>query len=57
MCQHRGYHSLRMDVFTLLAIEGARNGEMTPRVPNIAVEITRDYRLTLEWDKIFAIYI
>ena len=31
---------LVIDDFTLLDIEGANNGKMKPRVPNIEVEIT-----------------
>ena len=37
-----------MDGFTLLDIEGANNGEIKPRDPNAAVEITRGCGLTLE---------
>ena len=46
-----------MDAFTLLYIEGANNGEMKPRVPNATIEITRDCRLTLEWDEMFTCYV
>ena len=45
-----------MDAFRLLDIEGASNGKMGPIVPNVAVKITRGFRLTLEWDKMFARY-
>ena len=53
MCQHHGHHHLVIDVFTLLYIEGANHGEIKPRVPNIAVEITRGYQPTLQEDKIW----
>ena len=43
-----------MDAFTLLDIEGTSNGEIKPRMPSVAVEITRVCRLTLEWDEMFA---
>ena len=46
-----------MDAYTVLDIEGARNGEMKPRVSNVALEITRGCRLTLEWDEMFARYV
>ena len=46
-----------MDAFTLLDIEGANNDEMKPTVPITAVEIIRDSRLTLKWDKMFAQHI
>ena len=41
MCQHQGYFPLVLDGFTLLDIEGTSNGEMKPRAPSVAVEITR----------------
>ena len=40
VCQHQGYYSLVMDAFTLLDIAGANNGEMRPKMPNVAVEST-----------------
>jgi len=46
-----------MDAFTLLDIEGAINGNMKPRVPNVEVEITRGCRITLEWDQTFERYV
>ena len=30
---------------------------MKPRVPNVAVKITRNCRLTFEWDEMFARYL
>ena len=57
MCQHQEYYSVVMDDFTLLDIEGANNGKMKSRVPNALVEITSGCCLTLEWGKIFAVYI
>ena len=48
---------LVIDAFTLLDIEGAKNSEMKPRVPNVAVEITRGCRITLEWDEKYARYV
>ena len=45
-------YSLVMDTFTLLVIEGAINGKMKPKMPNLAVEITRGCRLN--WDEMFA---
>ena len=46
-----------MDAFTLFVNDGASNGEMEPRVPNVAVEITRGYQLILEWDEVFPRYV
>ena len=43
-----------MGGFTLLDIEGAINGEIKPRVPNVAVEIPRGCWLTLKRDEMFA---
>ena len=39
-----------------MKIEGVSSSEMKPRVPNEAVGITRDSRLTLEWDEMLARY-
>ena len=50
-------YSLEVDAFRLLEPESTSDGEIKPRVPNVAVEITRGYRLTLEWDDIFTRYI
>ena len=46
-----------MDTFTLFDIEDSSNCYLKPRAPNTDVEITRDGRLTLEWDKMFAQYV
>jgi hypothetical protein len=46
-----------MDVFALLNIKSASNGEMKPRVPKVALEIIKGFRLTLEWDKVYAEYV
>jgi hypothetical protein len=40
-----------MVAFTQLDIEGASSDEMNHSVPNAALEITRGYWLTLEWDE------
>ena len=41
-------YSLVMDAFRLLEPENISDGKMKPRIPNVAVEITKEYRLTLE---------
>ena len=41
----------------LFDIEGANNGEMEPRVPKPAVEITKVSRITLEWEEMFEGYV
>ena len=45
---------LAKDVFTQMRLEGASSSEIKPRVPNEAVGITRDSRLTLECDEMLA---
>jgi hypothetical protein len=46
-------------MFTLLEVDGGegRSNDTKTRVPNITVEITRGFRLSLEWDDIFARYV
>ena len=46
-----------MSAFTPLEVEDASSSEMKPRAPNVAVEITRGCRLTLEQDEMFARYV
>ena len=43
-----------MEAFILLELEGTTNGSMKPRIPNVAVEITRGLWLALVWDEMFA---
>ena len=50
-------YDLAMVAFTLLDIEGTRNGKMRTRVSNVAVEIRRGCRLTLELDTMLALYV
>ena len=45
-----------MNAFTLLDIEGASKGEVKPRQPNVAVEMTKSCWIILEWDEVFARY-
>ena len=50
-----GSGTVNMDAYTLLNIESV--DETGPRVPKVAVEITRGSRLTLEWDKMYNGYV
>jgi hypothetical protein len=46
-----------MSGFTLLQVEGVDNNDRKTRVPNVAVEIAKDCRLTFEWDDMFGRYV
>ena len=45
--------------FTLLELDGGAgsSNDTRARVPNVAVEITRGCRLSLEWDDMYARYV
>ena len=46
-------------MFTLLELDGGAgsSNDTKTRVPNVAVEITRGCRLSLEWDDMYARYV
>ena len=49
--------SIAVEAFRLLDIEGLSNGEKKFNVSNVAVKITMNCQLTLEWDKMFGGYV